>query len=137
MNQGRVLWTILFCACPLAGCSQSGASGTSGPDQVVHEFLDAVRRGDDEKAGGLLTKVMTQRHAYCTEVSRLVQSLRANERRSRSARRGHASAFVDPDAVNTACSFSLAAHRLATLVDTGHWAARADEVISPAVSSIR
>ena len=64
MNQGKVLLTTAVCVTLLAwGCSKSSNSGQgqanggadAGPDQVIAEFLDAVRTGDDGKAARLLT----------------------------------------------------------------------------------
>jgi hypothetical protein len=63
MKRSRVSLTALVCAGLLSfGCQQSpqqdttaGSSSLLGPEQLVTEFLQAVRAGDDDKAGGLLT----------------------------------------------------------------------------------
>ena len=50
---------------PQAGSSASVAADTLRPDDVVREFLDAIRRGDDAKASQMLTEVArreTQKH---------------------------------------------------------------------------
>ena len=64
MDQGKVLLTAALCAGLLGlGCNQSPGQGSrvsqtgadATPDQVLAEFLEAVRAGDDDKAARLLT----------------------------------------------------------------------------------
>jgi len=68
-NSTAVVLMLAFLA--LAGCSSSTqveaegtgetASNVPGPEAVVHEFLEAMRTGNAEKAGALLTPLAKQK----------------------------------------------------------------------------
>lgn len=61
MDRTKLFWATLLIL-PLVGCgggasgpAAAGTSETTGPDVAVFTFLEAVRKGDDNAASGMLT----------------------------------------------------------------------------------
>ena len=52
---------LMAYGCGSSNSRPAGASANSGPDRVVCEFLEAVRTGNDQQAGDLLSPLARQR----------------------------------------------------------------------------